>query len=66
MGTTQVSNQYREIVAVEFAFPRKGKQHSLVVPSVYYHPRGGTTSPYAWIQKLLREANGVKVIIGGS
>ncbi|KAH6936493.1 hypothetical protein HPB50_018234 [Hyalomma asiaticum] len=67
METTKASNQYREIVAVKFAFPGKGKQHSLVVASVYYRPRSGTTSPheYAWIQQLLHEANGVQVIIGG-
>ncbi|KAH6937340.1 hypothetical protein HPB50_026779 [Hyalomma asiaticum] len=64
MEITQDSNQYREIVAVKFAH---SKQHSLVVASVYYHTRSGTTPPheYAWIQKLLHEANVVQVIIVG-
>ncbi|KAH7965868.1 hypothetical protein HPB49_011676 [Dermacentor silvarum] len=67
MDTTQASNHYREIVAVKLALPGKGKQHSLVVASVYYRPRSGTTSPneYAWIPKLLHEANGTQIIIGG-
>ncbi|KAH7974615.1 hypothetical protein HPB49_017467 [Dermacentor silvarum] len=67
MDTTQASNHYREIMAVKLALPGKGKQHSLVVASVYYRPRSGTTSPneYAWIPKLLHEANGTQIIIGG-
>ncbi|KAL1440558.1 hypothetical protein MTO96_001116 [Rhipicephalus appendiculatus] len=66
METTRASNQYRELVAVKLALPGKGRQHSLVVASVYYRPCCGATSPheYVWIQELLREAKGTQIIIG--